>query len=219
MSSFSLFLGGTPSTFKLSLEMIPQAEKCPKSVTAEVVWSETDAWDVVKTRLRECFVEFYVCERCEVEMEFAVEEVMVEICVQSNQPVVQSLTFARESGSGNCDERFLLQAFSDLDLTSVTRVSCHEGFPFFVPAIVPVSQWQSLRQLNLVNAGIMALPSVLGQYGSLREMRLSNNKLTALPRELGFLKNLQVLAADHNQLVSIPSKLPLLTGLHSVVVF
>ena len=208
-SSFSLFLSGPPSTFRLDLEFQAKedGEKC---AAVEVAWDGAEPWNALREKLEASFRDFHAssfCERCEVRLQMTTpQQVAIEIEVHTEQPILQSLTFSRLNGNSPCDERYIVKALGHLDLTTVTRVQCYEGFPFFLPAIVPLQQWQSLEQLHLVNAGLVALPPSVGNYALLRELRLSHNRLTVLPRELGDLKRLEVFVADHNQLVAIPSK-------------
>lgn len=213
MTSFSRFLGASPTIFKLDLEFVPishegSVEK-QKEAAVEVDWSESDSRESLIAKLKKAFVDYHtspLCEQCELEFKILEENVHVWIHIKTKMPVLRSLSFFRQSGNSTCDELFLWKTLPELDLSTVSHISCHEGFPFFVPGIIPTEQWQSLVHLNFASAGLMAIPNKIGKFELLKELRLSNNKLTSLPRELGCLKHLEVLIADRNQIVSIPCK-------------
>lgn len=88
--------------------------------------------------------------------------------------------------------------------TGVWKIKGADGFGNFWASCAEVSQWSSVRNMNLSYCSLTTLPSVIGQLGMLRILRLSHNKLTALPPEIGNLSALEVLAADHNLLTSVP---------------
>eukprot|EP00210_Caulerpa_lentillifera_P000261 g254.t1 len=207
MSSFSLFLGGSHSTFKLVLEL-SSSIPCENF---EVVWTDTDPWDIIKEKLQtqlELFLISNAYEVCILQfIMFQNSPVKTVLEVQTQRPEVRRIHLERVSGTGQCDVRYLYQALPVLPVKTVEHFDSHEGFPFFVPAILPSQEWQSLTRLSLIGCELVAIPGSLGQYTKLKELELSQNKLTTLPPEIGRLRKLEILMVDHNEIVTIPTSL------------
>eukprot|EP00088_Acartia_fossae_P015157 TRINITY_DN18259_c0_g2_i1.p1 TRINITY_DN18259_c0_g2~~TRINITY_DN18259_c0_g2_i1.p1 ORF type:complete len:241 (+),score=51.51 TRINITY_DN18259_c0_g2_i1:41-763(+) len=67
---------------------------------------------------------------------------------------------------------------------------------------------QKTGALNFTDKGLEKFPPELGQVaGSLRNLDLSNNKLTALPQTLGSYKILKSLNVSRNRIVEIPQQI------------
>lgn len=216
MSSFSLFLGGSATSFKLVLEF-SSSSSCEN---LEIPWTDTDAWTIIKEKLHtqlESYLISNAFETCILNF-VSLDDSSIEatLDVQTQQPQVESIRFERVSGTGQCDVRYLYQALPLLPVQTVEHFFCKQGFPFFVPAILPAQNWQSLRNLSLTGCELAAVPGSLGQYIHLKELQLSHNKLTTLPPEIGKLKKLETLLLDHNEIVLIPASLSKCVSLTTV---
>ncbi len=68
-------------------------------------------------------------------------------------------------------------------------------------------------RFDLQNAGLTALPSVIGLFRNITELNLKYNELTALPPEIGGLTALTKLDLCCNQLAALPPEIGRLTAL------
>ena len=71
----------------------------------------------------------------------------------------------------------------------------------------------TLRELNLNNNKLTALPESIGALVGLKELILNGNQLTALPESIGALVGLKELRLCCNQLTALPESIVALTAL------
>ena len=83
-----------------------------------------------------------------------------------------------------------------------------EEFPEALTKVAP-----TLRNLDLSNNRITAIPSWIGNFKSLKTLKLSNNRLTRLPSEIGQLVKLETLIISGNILSDLPATMANLKNL------
>lgn len=83
-------------------------------------------------------------------------------------------------------------------------------------AVRRIAAGEPVRELDLSNWGLTALPPEIGQLPGLERLYLYGNELSALPAELGRLTALTELNVGHNRLTRLPEVLWQLTSLRQL---
>lgn len=131
-------------------------------------------------------------------------QLRVSLLVSAAAPALRCLQVSRGSSTSSPSESVMAALMKHCDLTGVWKVKGAEGFGHFWTSSAEVTQWQSLRNLNLSYSGLTSLPHAIGALTTLRILRLSHNRLTVLPADVQHLSVLEVLAVDHNLLTAVP---------------
>jgi Leucine-rich repeat (LRR) protein len=225
---FSRRMFGNPDGFRLVLEYgaqdaSPAASsmvRLPKALaTLEIAWTSDESEAAVVERLAQR-KSALVLDRMEerIVLDLQVHEqrassrdaaalaqgrlVSCQLKVAPCAPVLRSIHASRTTAtSGTISYPLVTALMKHCELRGVWHV---KGFGNWWASCVEVSQWESMRNLNLSSSSLTSLPSTIGELQSLRILRLSHNRLTSLPPDLGRLQQLEVLAADHNLLTTVP---------------
>jgi Leucine-rich repeat (LRR) protein len=223
---------GNPDGFKLVIEYGPAQDASPAAssmvrlpkalATLEIAWTSDESEAAVVERLaqrKSSLVLDRMEERVVLDLQVHAGSssssdtsalaqgrlVSCQLKVAPCAPVLRSIHALRTTAtSGNVSYPLLTALLKHCELRGVWHVKGAEGFGNWWASCVEVSQWESMRNLNLSSSNLTSLPSTVGELQSLRILRLSHNRLTSLPADLGRLQQLEVLAADHNLLTTVP---------------
>lgn len=231
-SSLRSLLGGAPTSFILYTELLTyhnnNEERIKDNLRFGIQWTDLENMNHVKSRIRnelDNFISENVSEYCEIDFikhkrttttnnnntssssSYSYDDVDIElkINVKYTYPKINSIEFKRINGNYNVNETLLKNILETIDLSSIKKIKCSEGYPLFVPEFINAQYWNNIQYINLSYCNISNLPSSIGNFTLLEELRLSNNKLSTLPQEIEKLKYLKILIVDHNQLITIPS--------------
>jgi Leucine-rich repeat (LRR) protein len=69
------------------------------------------------------------------------------------------------------------------------------------------SKLSAVRELNLYNLGLRAIPSQISRFTGLQELNFERNQISVIPSSIGELQELEVLNFDDNQISEIPGSI------------
>jgi len=126
---------------------------------------------------------------------------------------ITDLSYLALNGNGQVKEDFLACYVPLHKLQGLEIKDCGAKLDLQTLFIKVMLLCQNLRQFNLVNNCLTALPVVIGNFENLQSLNLENNLLKTLPDSIGQLKNLQALNFSNNPLTNLPSTIGKLTKL------